>query len=203
MKRREPAVGAIQHRGATGATAVEGARIIRFVASNENVDRYGDIVRASGWDLNNYRANPVVLFSHQSRSLPIGKAVDIKVSGTELVADAEFMTADLSPEADTIYRMVKAGFLNAVSVGFKPTKKPNRILDANNEWTGGYEFVGQDLFEFSVVPIPALPSALAVSRSFQDADTYYRELERIAPGATALVDVNRSRVRIAELRLAP
>ena len=37
---------------------------MRFVASDESVDRYGDIIRASGWQLDNFRKNPVLLFAH-------------------------------------------------------------------------------------------------------------------------------------------
>lgn len=35
-----------------------------FVASDETADRYGDIVRVAGWDLANYKRNPIVLFQH-------------------------------------------------------------------------------------------------------------------------------------------
>jgi hypothetical protein len=30
---------------------------MRFVASDESIDRYGDIVRASGWQLDKFRKN--------------------------------------------------------------------------------------------------------------------------------------------------
>jgi hypothetical protein len=36
---------------------------IRFVASSEKVARDGDIIRAKGWDLKAFRANPVVLWA--------------------------------------------------------------------------------------------------------------------------------------------
>lgn len=137
-----------------------------FIASSEDVDRYGDIIRSDGWDLSNYKKNPVLLFGHQSRELPIGATSKIWVDSKKLLADVEFATAEVYDFADSVYKMVKAGFLNAVSVGFKPTKMPNDIKDPEtNKWTGGFEFVAQELLELSVVPVPALPGALAIARS--------------------------------------
>ncbi len=39
--------------------------ILDFVASNETLDRYGEIIAASGWRLENYRRNPVFQNAHQ------------------------------------------------------------------------------------------------------------------------------------------
>jgi HK97 family phage prohead protease len=140
-------------------------RDITFIASNEKKDRYGDIVRSEGWELKNFKKNPVLLFSHQSRELPIGKVSKVEVESKSLITVCRFATADVYDFADTVFKLVKAGFLNAVSVGFRPTKMPNDIKDPEtNQWTG-YEWVGQELLELSVVPVPALASALVVARS--------------------------------------
>jgi HK97 family phage prohead protease len=188
---------------AANAVEVGEQRTIKFVASDENVDRYGDIVRASGWDLANFKANPVLLFGHQSRDLPIGRVSSIEVIGKQLVAVAEFMSAELNAKADAVYRMVKEGFLNAVSVGFKPTKKPNQIKHPDtNEWTGGYEFIAQELMELSVVPVPALPSALALSRSYGSVEEYFRqfqELESDDGASAARLALRRREIEILRL----
>jgi hypothetical protein len=68
------------------ATGEGSSRRARFVASDETVDRYGDIIRASGWQLDNFRKNPVLLFGHQSGALPVGKVEPIAVEGTRLIA---------------------------------------------------------------------------------------------------------------------
>ena len=201
MQRRAIKAGSTVFRAASQVTTPEGdSRTIRFIASNEEVDRYGDIVRAAGWKLDNFKKNPVLLYGHMSRNLPIGKVTNIGVEGTQLMADAEFMSAELSAEADSIYRMVKGGFLNAVSVGFMPTKQPNDIKDPEtNKWTGGYEFVEQELLELSVVPVPAVPGALAVSRSFvANLEEFYRESEP-APDNRASAAVLAGHARTVDL----
>jgi len=73
-----------QYRDVRSA-AFTGPGKMRVVASDESTDRYGDIIRVSGWDLKNYRANPIVLFGHDAKS-PVGTA-DVYVQGTQLMAD--------------------------------------------------------------------------------------------------------------------
>lgn len=199
MQRQAIDVGQQQTR--TGSAVIRAAdEPIRIIASNEDVDRYGDIVRSAGWELTNFRKNPVLLYGHQNRSFPVGRVSSIAVEGTQLVAELEFMPEDVSPESVMVEKMLRLKFLNASSVGFTPTKSPKRILDENNEWTGGYEFVGQELMELSIVPVPALASALVVSRSFMDREQFARELERLNSGATATVHsrrFNEYRARLA------
>ena len=56
-----------------------------------------------------------------------------------------------------VWRMLKAGFLNACSVGFQPSEW--------DESATGIDFKSQSLLEHSVVPIPAHASALVMARS--------------------------------------
>lgn len=131
---------------------VEGRdRTIRFVISTGSVDRDRDTIAAAGWKLDNYRKNPVVLWAHDYRGLPLAKAVSVDVEGERLVAMAEF---DTHPMAETVLRMLKGGFLRATSVGFDPLKH------VFNDQRGGVDFTEQELLEFSIVPVPANPEAL-------------------------------------------
>lgn len=130
------------------------SRIIDFTISNETADSYKDVVSADGWNLDRFIKNPVVLWAHNRGLLPVGKATEVRVEGESLMASAEFATQELNPFAENVFQMLKAGFLKAVSVGFIPL-----------EWTwdderGGYNFLKNELFEFSVVPVPANPDAL-------------------------------------------
>lgn len=136
-------------------------RQITFVASTEAVDRYGDIIRVAGWQLENYKKNPVFLFAHDSRQPPVGKTVEIHIENNPpaLVQTVEFADKETYGFADTVYRLFKGGFLRAVSVGFQPLEKPKFLLDEEERITG-YEFTKQDLLELSAVPIPANPEAL-------------------------------------------
>lgn len=138
-------------------------RQIEFIISNAAVDRYGDIVEVAGWDLKNYKTNPVVLFGHMSSIPPIGKAIRTWKDGDALRSIAEFMPQDISAFAYSIFRMYEEKFLRAVSVGFRPLKW-ERIKDDEGNETWSYRFQKQELLEFSAVPIPANPEALVAAR---------------------------------------
>jgi HK97 family phage prohead protease len=135
------------------------SRRLKFTVSTGTVDRERDVIAQSGWMLDNFKKNPVVLFGHDYSGLPVAKATDIQVVGDTLVAEAEFATAEMYPFAETVYQMVKGGFLNATSVGFRPLKW------VRNEERKGYDIESAELFEFSIVPVPANPDALVMARS--------------------------------------
>jgi len=140
------------------ADATESRRL-RFVVSSSSVDRDRDVINQAGWRLDAYRKNPIVLYGHDYSELPIARAVDVHVEGNRLVADAEFVPADVSPFAETVYQLIKRGFLNATSVGFRP------ITYTRNEERGGYDVQEAELYEFSVVAVPSNPDALVMARS--------------------------------------
>jgi hypothetical protein len=102
--------------------AGDAERSLDFVISTDTVDRMGDTIDVEGWDLGNYRKNPVVLWAHDSSLMPVAKASNIRVEDGKLKARAEFMPADMSTFADSVFRALKGGFLSAVSVGFAPVK---------------------------------------------------------------------------------
>ena len=66
-------------------TAVSDGGSLEFVLSDATVDRYGDIVDARGWDLRNFKLNPIALFGH-SASFPIGTWSNVRVEGGKLLA---------------------------------------------------------------------------------------------------------------------
>ena len=49
---------------------------LEFVLSDATIDSYGDMIEPSGWDLRNFKKNPIALFSHAS-SWPIGIWEDV------------------------------------------------------------------------------------------------------------------------------
>src|SRR5665213_2513432 len=100
---------------------------ITVVSSNEQCDRYGDIIRAKGWDLKNFEKNPIFLFGHRSKELSIGivtKSV-IETNPPALVQTIKFASADAYPFAQTVRKLYEEKILRAVSVGFNPTEEPN------------------------------------------------------------------------------
>ena len=128
---------------------------IKFVASTSTPDRYGDVVDQKGWDLRAYNRNPVVLFNHNPAQMPIGKG-KAYVENEQLMLEVEFDQKD--DMAKTIEQKVRDGFINAVSVGFQPSKAVNRsALPTDHPYHGksGQYFQASELLEVSIVTIPA------------------------------------------------
>ncbi len=128
---------------------------IRFVASTDGLARDGLIIPTEAWDLENYRKNPVVLWSHDysgSRP-PIGRAQSVYVEEGRLMADIVF---DQSDEfARSIESKYRNGFLHTVSVGWDTQgMEPGRAPGVRGEVTRA------DLLDISAVPVPGDPNAL-------------------------------------------
>lgn len=142
-------------------------RIMTIRGSDETVDRDGDIIRVSGWELDNYRRNPVFLWAHNYSVPPVGSALAVTQS------DGEHPSLDftiLFPKAEeyefgaTVHRLYSSGFMRASSVGFIP-KTIVRVDDEDERQAlglgrYGYLITRQELLELSAVPVPANPSAL-------------------------------------------
>ncbi len=76
---------------APSAESAPGLPVIDFIASSETLDRYGEIILASGWRLENYLRNPVFQNAHQYGDVlfTLGKALITEVrSGPIPTADA-------------------------------------------------------------------------------------------------------------------
>jgi HK97 family phage prohead protease len=137
--------------------------VFEFVASDETVDRYGDVIVADKWELANYKRNPIVLFGHSSRD-PIGKALKTWVEDKQLKVRIKFAELGTSAWIDTVRKLAEQDILKAVSVGFAPTVDPEIIRDEKNDYITGYRFVGQELLENSLVSVPANPNALSLMK---------------------------------------
>ena len=140
-------------------------RTFTAVASTETKDRGGDVLRSSGWQLDNFKTNPVLLWAHQYSELPVGKVVDIRVEKNKLLFTPKFATKEEYEFADTVYKLYKGGYINAFSVGFNPQEWV--WVEDEDGNVIGREFTKQDLLEISCVPVPANFESLQ-ERSFQD-----------------------------------
>jgi HK97 family phage prohead protease len=163
-KTKPPASSVIRLALVSEPTTASIGRTASFVFSDTSVDSYGDTIDVRGWDLRAFESNPVVLFGHDP-SKPenvIGKATNVRTEGNRLVGDIEFAEAAVNPAAETIYQMVKGGYLNAVSVGFQP-QEWRKSNDKNRP--GGIDFLRQKLLEVSIVAIPANENALVQAKA--------------------------------------
>jgi hypothetical protein len=92
---------------------------MEFVLSDETPDRYGDVISASGWELENFNKNPIALFNHNS-DFPIGRWENLKATKGALRGKLRMAPAGTSPRIDEIRRLIEADIFKAVSVGFRP-----------------------------------------------------------------------------------
>jgi len=148
-------------------------RTVEHEASNGDQDRMGDVIDPRGWTLDNFKTNPVLLWSHNDSQPPIGKVIRARKGTSEqgrrgLFTQSKFHDEEKNPFAEMIWRMVSDGDLPAVSVGFMPmedgVQRPEteeQAKDFGVLWPYGVKFVKQELLELSVVTVPALASALA------------------------------------------
>lgn len=133
---------------------------LEFILSDETVDRMDDVIAADGWDVTNFKENPVALFAH-NQELPIGKWKNIRVENKALRAELELAEAGTSPRIDEMRSLIAQGILRATSVGFRAHERKPRE-DSKN---GGIHFLKQELLEASIVAVPANPAALAIAKS--------------------------------------
>ena len=135
-------------------------RSVEFVASTDAIDSYDEIVEQD-WDLERFRANPVILFGHNSRELPIGRAARCEVverdGKKQLECTIQFLSAQANPMAENVWHSVQEGGLRAVSVGFVPGKTQFEKRNGREVFVLSKNM----LHEISVVPIPANPEAVA------------------------------------------
>jgi HK97 family phage prohead protease len=159
----------IFHLGSTFKALSEnedGSVEIRGFASTAHKDRVGDIIETEAWTkggLENFQSNPIILFNHDY-DRPIGRATSIEATKDGLV-----MNAKISKTAGPIRDMVKEGILGAFSVGFR-VKDAEYMVESD-----GYKIKDAELFEVSVVSVPANQAAtFSLAKSFES-DSEYRE----------------------------
>lgn len=147
--------------------------ICEYVASDETVDGYREVIRANGWLFSYFEKNAPFVDSHDYRSIEkcLGKVIDFAVRGKRLVETVQW-AIDV-PEnrlAQFGWKMTAAGFLKAVSVGFRPVRT---LRAGDSGWNAELAKLGvdgsanisliyleQEQLELSAVLLGANPNAL-------------------------------------------
>ncbi len=142
----------------------DGSVNIKGYASTNDTDRAGDVIDKEAWEkggLDNFGNNPIILFNHDYNR-PIGRATGLETDDRGLK-----LTANISKSAGDVTNLVKEGILRAFSVGF-------RVKDADYiEETDGLKISDAELFEISVVSVPANQAAtFSVAKSFDTQSEY-------------------------------
>lgn len=139
------------------------------VASSEIEDRQGEIVRQAGWSLKNFKENPVLLYMHD-HTKPIGKATRVWIDKTGKSPMLKFkgFISDATEELRGYKTLIEQGILNSFSVGFRPLEME------------GNEITKAELFEISLVSVPANPEArLLAVKSLEDAGFKEETIEKV------------------------
>jgi HK97 family phage major capsid protein/HK97 family phage prohead protease len=139
---------------------------MEFILSDATVDRYGDSVASDGWVLDNFNKNPIALFNHNPDAI-VGKWENLRVKDGGLRGHLRLAPEGTSARIDEIRKLVDAGILKAVSVGFMPIEAGPRMAGGKH---AGQLYMRQELVETSLVSVPANPNALAVAKSLKVSD---------------------------------
>lgn len=157
--------------------------IYTAIASTAAVDRHKEILVPRGVITDSFMKNPVMLDIHNSRSYPVGKVVDVKVSKDAVEINFEFADTE---EGQKLEKLYNTGFMNAFSVGFIPKNYidlydmrgedgklsvtslevdlPNgekELIDLTQYKDVPYGIISKwELLEVSPVSVPANPEAL-------------------------------------------
>ena len=132
---------------------------ISWVMSDYSVDTDLERVDPEGWDLKTFKKNPVVLWSHDYTRPAIGKVESPKIKDGQLIGRVRFSSKEVDPFAAMIEGKVREGIVNAGSVGFKSRKI--EIVD-DPKATETLIHRKQELYEFSIVNVPANTNATVV-----------------------------------------
>lgn len=150
---------------------------VEFVASDETLDSYAEIIRVNGWRFNLFAKNAPFVDSHDYRTITklLGQVFSWRIEGNQLIEGVRY-SREPDTLADWAFKMVRDGFLKAVSVGFVPLKMASKWdgdkggflqqvteLGLNPETAAQLRsvYIEQEQIELSQCVIGANPNALA------------------------------------------
>ncbi len=128
--------------------ASEDSGRFKIVISTQDEDRQGEIIDQNGWDFSKYLTNPIVLWAHDYKQLPIGITDKLYKEGTSTIAEGKFVPGDCNPFAQQVRKLYDLGIQRAASVGLIGKEVKGNVVTKS------------ELLEWSFVPVPANPYAL-------------------------------------------
>lgn len=153
-------------------------RLIEGYASTSDVDRVDEVIEPGAFrrSLKSFVKNGVILAYHRF-DMPIGKPVEAEIDDKGLKITAR-IAKGISPDdhVEQVWNLIKQGVLSAFSVGFRPLKVENVESDGEKRGVARRRITDLDLYETSVVPIPANPHArFALAKAFEDAADHFED----------------------------
>jgi hypothetical protein len=161
--------------------------IVEYIASDETLDAYNEVIRSKGWRFSMFEHNSPFVDSHNYNSIDalLGNVIEFGVKKHRLHNTVRWA---VDVEGNTLakkgFDMTKAGYLKAVSVGFKPTRSVSRYstgkdaeefmkhvrdLELDEAKPPDRIFLEQEQVELSAVILGANPNALVqMARAYKD-----------------------------------
>lgn len=154
------------------------AGLVEYVASNETLDSYNEVIAAKGWRFTRFQKNAPFVDSHNYWSIDklLGEVEGARIEGRNLVERVRWAKdVEENKLAQLGWKMTLGGFLKAVSVGFIPVRY---VGNGKDGWTQAlaalglkpedasairYIYLEQEQIELSACIIGANPDALAKS----------------------------------------
>ena len=126
--------------------------LLKIAVSDGTVDRHGDIVDPDGLDTKGY--NGVMLWSHNQRDLPVGKAEKVYKRKKTWHAVERFIEKELNPLAWVVGKMYEKGYLHDSSIGFLPVEmKVSEDEDRRKQYWYPVDIKKSELLEISNVNV--------------------------------------------------
>lgn len=143
-------------------------RRMTMVGTDESKDRDGDIIQMNGWQLENYRKNPVFLWAHNYSSVPLARTEKLikRQNPARMEHHLVYPTKGVHPFADMILELYGERIINASSVGFIPWEWDELMEDEESRAVKGKrkpcgrKYLKQELLELSGCAVPSNPNAL-------------------------------------------
>ncbi len=188
MKTRE----AKHRQGQVRQLPLGDSRTVSFVVSDESVDRHNSVIRSAAWDLEPFRTNPIAGWAHSvyggwraPNPDDIIGTWNVRTEGTELIGDLTFEDAETNPKAEKLFKKVRNGTLNSVSVGFFPNEDPVKGDEEKEQQRDVMYYEKEksvELAEISLVPIPSNKNARKKAMENEDIPELIEEMVREALG---------------------
>lgn len=123
----------------------EKAGIVEYVASDETLDSYNEVILAAGWRFDEFKKNSPFLDSHDYSSIDncLGKVLDFQVTGKRLIETVKW-AIDVPQNFAAIkgFAMTVGKYLTAVSVGFTTEKYCTKWDNDKTAWQQALKELG-------------------------------------------------------------
>jgi HK97 family phage major capsid protein len=171
--------------------------LVEYVASDESLDSYNEIVRADGTRFDRFQKNAPFVDSHCYDSIEslLGKVVDFRVRGRRVIETVQWaIDVPSNLLAQKGFEMTAAGYLKAVSIGFIPESYLSKWDSNQSEFLEQLKELevpaGTDVrtiytvwqqLELSACVIGANANAVALEKAYKDGILTDSDIDKFAP----------------------